>query len=518
MRLRQSALAPSRCSAQVLGGRYRLDAVIGSGGAGDVHRGFDLRLKRRVAVKVFRGGAGGDQEDGFHNEAVILARLRHPGLVTVYDAGRHDGRAYLVMELIEGPTLKTRIATGALTPGETAALGAGLARALAHAHDAGIVHRDVKPSNIILDTSGRPHLTDFGISRLLDATTRTTTGTLVGTAAYLSPEQVLGRPVGPPADVYALGLVLLECVTSRLEYDGTPLEAAIARLHRRPELPGTLPARFAALLADMTALDAEARPSADDCALTLAALAESDGPVAVPSPAEVTSLVPEQVPAWADRTHPHAPHTTGTAAAKAAPARGRRLAAGTAAALAAAVAATAATVVASDGSAHHAAARAVSSPSARADAPGASDPGHEAESAPVNLSARDVPAGRLPDPTSSRTPGSAPAVPSRASAAGTGAAHGTTAPPPPGTAQGTPGGGVTRVSETVSHGTRGPAGSGEGPGKPQKAEEAHQKKADEKKADEKKAGEKKAGEKKAGEKKAGKNETGKNEAGKKKAH
>ncbi|MEW2286378.1 protein kinase [Streptomyces sp. NPDC047841] len=489
MRLRQSALAPLRCSAHVLGGRYRLDAVIGSGGAGDVHRGFDLRLKRRVAVKVFRTGADGDAEDGFHNEAVILARLRHPGLVTVYDAGRHDGRAYLVMELIEGPTLKARIATGSLAPGETAALGAGLARALAHAHDAGIVHRDVKPSNIILDASGRPHLTDFGISRLLDATTRTATGTLVGTAAYLSPEQVLGRPVGPPADVYALGLVLLECVTSRLEYDGTPLEAAIARLHRRPELPGSLPTEFAALLADMTALDADARPSAEDCVRTLAALAEADGPRAVPPPAEVTSLVPEQVPAWADRTHPHAPHTTGTAAPKAVPARGRRLVAGTAAVLAAAVAAT---VAASDGSAHQAAARAMSSPSVKADAPGASAPGHEAGSAPVKLSARDVPAGRLPGSTPSQTPGSAPAVPSRSPAVGTDAAYGTTAPPSPTASQDTPGSGVTRASGTASHGNRGAARSGERPGKPQKAEEAHQKKAGKKKAGKNEAGKKKA--------------------------
>ncbi|MFE6992171.1 serine/threonine-protein kinase, partial [Streptomyces pharetrae] len=286
MRLRQSASALSRCSAEVLGGRYRLDEVIGSGGAGDVHRGFDLRLKRPVAVKVFRVGTGVDMEERFHNEAVILARLQHPGLVTVYDAGRHNGRAYLVMELIEGPTLKARISAGPLAPGETAALGADLARALAHAHEAGIVHRDVKPSNIILDATGRPHLTDFGISRLLDATTHTATGTLVGTAAYLSPEQVLGQPVGPSADVYALGLVLLECITSRLEYDGAPLEAAIARLHRRPDLPDSLPEELADLLRDMTSLEARDRPAAVECARALTAMADTTGPVAVPCPAD----------------------------------------------------------------------------------------------------------------------------------------------------------------------------------------------------------------------------------------
>ncbi|MFG3009578.1 protein kinase [Streptomyces cinerochromogenes] len=482
MRLRQSALAPFRCSARVLGGRYRLDAVIGSGGAGDVHRGFDLRLRRPVAVKVFRLGTGADREDGFHNEAVILARLQHPGLVTVYDAGRHDGRSYLVMELIEGPTLKARIAEGPLAPGETAALGADLARALAHAHDAGIVHRDVKPSNIILDTSGRPHLTDFGISRLLDATTRTTTGTLVGTAAYLSPEQVLGRPVGPPADVYALGLVLLECLTSRLEYDGAPLEAAIARLHRRPELPESLPEEFAALLGDMTALDAQARPSADDCVRTLAALAEPNGPWTALHSADVTSLVPEQVPARADLTHPQAPHTAGTAAPKAPPARRRHLVAGAAAALAAAVAAT---VAVSDGSADQAGTRAASSPSTKADAPGASAPRDEAGSAPAGPTARDVPARQLHHSGPEQASSSPSAVPSREPASTDTPAHGTTAPPAHSTAPGTSDSGAARTSGTAARGKRAADPSGERPGKSKsrKAQEVRQTTARKKDAD-----------------------------------
>ncbi|WP_225826375.1 serine/threonine protein kinase [Streptomyces naphthomycinicus] len=471
MRLRQSALAPFRCSAPVLGGRYRLDAVIGSGGAGDVHRGFDLRLKRPVAVKVFRPGTGGDTEAGFHNEAVILARLRHPGLVTVYDAGRHDGRAHLVMELIEGPTLKARIAAGPLTSGETAALGADLARALAHAHDTGIVHRDVKPSNIMLDASGRPHLTDFGISRLVDATTCTTTGTLVGTAAYLSPEQVLGQSVGPPADVYALGLVLLECVTSRLEYDGAPLEAAIARLLRRPELPDFLPSEFAALLGDMTAMDAQSRPSADDCARTLAALAGTIGPGPVPPPAAVTSLVPRQAAVRADVTQPHASYATSTAAPKAAPARGRRLVAGTAAVLAAAVAST---LAVSDGTPHHAAARAVSTPSAKADTPGASAPSGEEASAPAKPSSREVPAGQPHEPRPDRAPGSAPAVPNREPAADTGT-HRPTAPPAHDTGQSTPAGGTATTPGTASRGKRKADPSGKRSGKSRDDDELRRK-------------------------------------------
>lgn len=261
-----------RGCARILAGRYRLDGLVGSGGAADVHRGFDLRLRRPVAVKVFRPGSGFDTEEAFRSEAVILARLQHPGLVTAFDAGHHDGEAFLVMQLIDGPTLKSRIAEGPLTCGAAAVLGAALAEALAHAHEAGIVHRDVKPSNIILDSSGHPHLTDFGISRLLDATTRTATGTLTGTAAYLAPEQVLGRPVGRPADIYALGLVLLESLTGRLEYDGGPLEAAIARLHRRPTLPDFLPDGFATLLRDMTSLEEHVRPGAADCARALTRL------------------------------------------------------------------------------------------------------------------------------------------------------------------------------------------------------------------------------------------------------
>ncbi|NKQ23557.1 serine/threonine-protein kinase [Streptomyces galbus] len=312
MRLRQSAWSSER----VLAGRYRLDALIGSGGAADVHRGFDDRLKRPVAVKIFRTGTDLDMEERFHNEALILARLHHPGLVTVYDAGRHQGTAFLVMQLIEGPTLKDRIAAGPLSPAETVALGAGLAEALDHAHAAGIVHRDVKPSNIILDPSGRPHLTDFGISRLLDSTSRTATGALIGTAAYLAPEQVLGRQVGPAADVYALGLVLLECLTSRLEYDGVPLESAIARLHREPVLPADLPDELASLIREMTCLDERDRPSAHACARRLADLADTLGPVAAPAAAGLTSVVPRGT-AGSDPqpTHHDGPPTAGAAVA-----------------------------------------------------------------------------------------------------------------------------------------------------------------------------------------------------------
>ncbi|MFJ8053274.1 serine/threonine protein kinase [Streptomyces luteogriseus] len=352
-----------RGCARILAGRYRLDAVIGSGGAADVYRGFDLRLRRPVAVKMFRGGTGFDTEEAFRSEAEILARLQHPGLVTAFDAGHQDGDAFLVMQLIDGYTLKSRIAEGPLSCEAAAALGAALAEALAHTHEVGIVHRDVKPSNIILDSSGSPHLTDFGISRLLDATTRTATGTLTGTAAYLSPEQVLGRPVGRPADVYALGLVLLESLTGRLEYDGGPLEAAIARLHRRPDLPDFLPDGFAGLLRDMTSLEEQDRPTARDCAQVLTRLAGSSTARSAASVARpVLRAIPPTAAEPADSTHrslspaARVPSTSSVSTGlpegvpRTASTCGRLRVRGAAAALAAVVAAG---LVVTDGFSHH---------------------------------------------------------------------------------------------------------------------------------------------------------------------
>ncbi|MDQ1039872.1 hypothetical protein QFZ75_006288 [Streptomyces sp. V3I8] len=407
MRFRESVQGrASRISAEILGGRYRLDGLLGSGGAADVHRGFDLRLKRPVAVKVFRAGTGFDSEETLHGEAMMLARLDHPGLVTAYDAGQHDGRAFLVMQLVEGTTLRNLVAEGPLSPGATAAVGADLSRALAHAHDGGIVHRDVKPSNILLDGSRRPYLTDFGISRLLDATTRTVTGTLVGTAAYLSPEQVLGRPVGRPADVYALGLVLLECLTGRLEYDGGPLEAAIARLHRRPVIPSSLPEPLSVLLRDMTALDERTRPTAHECARTLTALAGAVRFETVP-PEPATSLVAPQEPhgprgphgpsQTADRTHVKPSVPTDRTAGRTVPARGRTLVAGATAALAVVVAtAFAVTDNSAPQGGDRNATRTTHSPSAKTDSADGGGAGEEeAASSAASPADHGAPAGTL---------------------------------------------------------------------------------------------------------------------------
>ncbi|MFJ5830759.1 protein kinase [Streptomyces sp. NPDC093089] len=259
-------------TARPVAGRYRLDRLLGRGGAADVYEALDLRLRRPVAVKVFRpaGTLRTDAQCG--EEARLLARMHHPGLVTLYDTGRDESRPFLVMQLVRGTTLRRRIARGVLAPAETCRTGAALASALAHVHAHGVVHRDVKPSNILLDRSDTPYLTDFGISRRVGAADDAPegAGTLVGTASYMAPEQALGREAEPAADVYSLGLVLLETLKGEPEYGGAPLEAALAHLHRPPVLPPGLPAELARLLAAMTDRSPEARPDASACARILA--------------------------------------------------------------------------------------------------------------------------------------------------------------------------------------------------------------------------------------------------------
>ncbi|HEY2224617.1 serine/threonine-protein kinase [Actinomycetospora sp.] len=210
----------------------------------------------------------GDLEEGSdarnRREVLTLAALSHPGLVTVYDVGDDHGRAYFVMQLIEGDTLAQRIRRGPLPLGDVIALGAALADALGYVHRRGVVHRDVKPGNVLLDGDGRAHLSDFGIAAVRDAAPVTAAGMVIGTASYLSPEQVRGEAVTPAVDIYALGLVLIECLTGRREYPGNALEAAVARLHRRPVVPIGLPESLRSLLIAMTADDPAARPDADE--------------------------------------------------------------------------------------------------------------------------------------------------------------------------------------------------------------------------------------------------------------
>ncbi|MGN8049254.1 protein kinase domain-containing protein [Curtobacterium sp. 22159] len=267
---------------RVFGGRYRVTGTLGHGGMASVYRAVDEQLGREVAIKVFRIGAV-DHGERARAEAEIqtLAALRSPALVTLYDAALDDvdGDSYLVMELVPGSDLATRLREGPLDRATAARVGAQVADGLAAAHAQGVVHRDVKPANVLLESDGvHVKLADFGIALLRDAARVTGTGTIVGTAAYIAPEQVLARPITGKVDVYALGLMLLECLTGRQPFPGTAVESATARLTRSPEIDPHLPTAWRTLLYVMTAQDPDDRPTAAEAAARLRALGHDDAP------------------------------------------------------------------------------------------------------------------------------------------------------------------------------------------------------------------------------------------------
>ena len=254
----------------LLDDRYRLDERIGTGGMADVFRATDELLNRRVAIKVLRELSDPSLRARFIAEARTLAVLDHPGLITLLDAGIQGERPYLVMTLADDATLSSRIARGPLDPSDVKAIGVQVARALAYAHGQGIVHRDVKPSNVLLCADGRALLADFGIARLIgSAEHHTRTGDAIGSPAYLAPEQVAGEELTAALDIYSFGLVLLEALTGRRAFPGTPVEAAVARLNAAPPMPTDLDPAWRELLARMTHRIPENRPSAAEVAAEL---------------------------------------------------------------------------------------------------------------------------------------------------------------------------------------------------------------------------------------------------------
>ena len=246
----------------VVAGRYRLEGRIAAGGMGEVWKGTDVVLGRPVAVKLLRAGYAQDPGSlaRFRSEARHAASLSHPGIAQVYDYGQAEP-PYLVMELVDGPSLAQVLGGGPLDPGRAMDVVAQAAAGLDAAHRAGLVHRDIKPGNLLLGPGGQVKITDFGICRAAGSAAVTGTGELLGTPAYLAPERLVGQVATPASDLYSLGVLAWECLAGTPPFTGAPVEVALAHRNRPlPPLPAAVPADVAALVAELTARDPLARP------------------------------------------------------------------------------------------------------------------------------------------------------------------------------------------------------------------------------------------------------------------
>ncbi|MGI9018034.1 MAG: protein kinase domain-containing protein [Euzebya sp.] len=293
---------PGPATTAVIAGRYVLQERIGTGGMSEVWRAQDQTLDRDVAVKLLHPGLATDDDarTRFASEARRAAQLAHPRVVRVLDAGQDGDEAWIVMELIQGPTLSARLGQP-MAPDAVARIGIQVADALSAAHAVGMVHRDVKPSNILLAADGA-RLTDFGIARAAGEASMTATGQLVGTAAYLAPEQAQGLEVTPAVDVFALGCVLFEALTGHKRFTGDgPLQTALARIQAVTtvqDLGPTVPLALAEAVVRMLAEDPSDRPADGAAAAEVLRQAAPTGgqapPVAIPRDAPSQSEMPSQ--------------------------------------------------------------------------------------------------------------------------------------------------------------------------------------------------------------------------------
>ncbi|WP_344961349.1 serine/threonine-protein kinase, partial [Streptomyces thioluteus] len=272
--------------------RYRLGELLGRGGMGEVWRGQDEVLGRQVAVKLLLGDDGEDSAaQRFRLEAQTAARLNHPQVVGVYDFGSWEGRFYLVMELVDGPSLAQQLAArGPLSPAGVADIAAQSAAGLAAAHRQGVVHRDIKPGNLMLDRTGTVKIGDFGIARFVDETSAqlTRAGQIVGTSTYLAPERALGRVAGPASDVYALGCVLYHLLVGQPPFWAeSPTSLLYLHVDSPPVPPrqhrADVPYALEAYLLGMLAKEPEARPTAQEVADWFASSSWRDGQPAHPA-------------------------------------------------------------------------------------------------------------------------------------------------------------------------------------------------------------------------------------------
>jgi serine/threonine protein kinase len=229
---------------ELIAGRYELEKLVGSGGMSNVFRAHDRMLERTVALKILHEQYTRDADyvERFRREARSVAQLAHPNIVTVIDRGEQDGRQFIVFEYVEGDNLKDLVNRGPLPVRDAIQLALQVARALAFAHDRGLVHRDVKPQNVLLNDDGQAKVTDFGIARSLDVDGVTQTGTVLGTSDYIAPEQARGQKVNPKTDIYSLGVVLYELLTGQVPFSGENF-VAVAMRHVNEPVPSVLERR-----------------------------------------------------------------------------------------------------------------------------------------------------------------------------------------------------------------------------------------------------------------------------------
>ncbi|MFJ6610679.1 serine/threonine-protein kinase [Streptomyces sp. NPDC091289] len=282
--------APDSAANRLIGGRYRLLSRLGHGGMGTVWRAHDEVVDREVAVKEPRVPEHlGEREHStvhqrMQREARAAARIDHPAVVTVHDVAVEDGKPWIVMELVRGPSLGDRLQEGTLDPREAARIGLAVLDALMAAHAIGILHRDVKPDNVMLGTGDRVVLTDFGIAQVEGEQQLTETGAFVGSPEYISPERVLGQRPGPESDLWSLGVVLYAAVEGMSPYRRSHTPATLqAVLSAEPQVPARGTGAFGTLVMQLLRKDPAARPPAAEVRRTLQQLA-------APTPARVTSV------------------------------------------------------------------------------------------------------------------------------------------------------------------------------------------------------------------------------------
>ncbi|WP_017573206.1 serine/threonine-protein kinase [Nocardiopsis halotolerans] len=280
---------PGGLTGTVLSDRYRLEEQVGSGGMGTVWKATDTLLNRPVAVKLLHLSqmAEPTARERFRTEGRITAGLSHPGIAQVYDYGEENGRAFLVMELVVGEPLSQVLREkGNLSPDQTLDFVYQAAKALAAAHARGVVHRDIKPGNLLVTPEDQLKLTDFGIARGDMSVTLTQTGMVMGTAQYISPEQASGRPATASSDLYALGVVAYECLAGTPPFTGdTPVALALAHTREDPpELPAHIPADVDHLVSSLLLKDPEERPATASEVAHMAAVIRSNAGTGPPTP------------------------------------------------------------------------------------------------------------------------------------------------------------------------------------------------------------------------------------------